>query len=562
LLALVSRALPPAVAGRMVVVEHSTLGDLVPLSPMESAVDPAGPVDVDALTDVAVRLQLVDPEQITSNPTHQRELMRYLHELLTSSAESVQQQPAQQQAAAAALRHQISELCAKNTDIFVRAQTSFDEVPGVLARADESLASLTETYMPRLSKAAAAFATEAQQVLATRDVVMQVKEVHRDGLLDILRVSSHVRRHVSQGQYEPALQLLRHYVSVLPPTGSPMARLLRDDLFDAVEYMERVLVQALCDGPIQLPHARHIASLLCRTVRIAQGPYCDTRVDLRASDVCFHLLHASMRRIKASLSLTQGVLSAIETWRETMLSTCRAALSLFVDDPVEGSADPACGLLLGSFVTHAIDLLYGCLSSYLYTTTHRLPGPPSRWVSVAEHLDAVYTKVCDVSASLADVGAALALELLPYEGDPSSPLSAWDHAALALWTAALVAIDWDRHEAPPAPPKGSTAAHAVPTAVLSFPTLAQGATQLVTALNTLRCFAPLRIQTPAVHVLGEHLAQHVPLAGDARTCFIHVLAPWAASALVQGVLDGHDGAAALGACPAWAPFTRTTPGPA
>ncbi|WFD18854.1 hypothetical protein MCAP1_001066 [Malassezia caprae] len=526
-----------------------------------SAADPAGPVDVDALTDVALRMQLVDPEKISSNPSRQRELMRYLHELLTSSEESVQQQPAQQQAAAAALRHQISELCTKNTDIFVHAQTSFDKMPGVLACADQCLASLAETHMPRLSKAAAAFATEAQQAMATRHIVMQVKEARKDGMLDILRVSSHVRRHVSQGQYEPALQLLRHYVRVVPLTASPVAKLLREDLFDAVEYMERVLVQGLCDGPIQLPHTRHMASLLCRTVRIAQQTYRDTHVDLRASDVCLHMLRASMRRVKASLSLTQGVLAAIETWRETMLSTCRAALSLFVDDPVEGSAtDPACGLLLGSFVTHATDLLYDCLSSYLYTTTHCLSGPPSRWASVAEHLDAVHTKVCDASMSLAGVGAALELELLPYKGDPSSPLSAWDHAALDLWTAALAAIDWGRHEAPPAPSKGAVA-HAAPAAVFSFPTLVQGAVQLVTALNTLRCFAPRRIQTRAVHALAEHLAQHVPAPGDARTCFVHELAPWAASALVQGVLDGQDGAAALGACPVWAPFTHKTRDP-
>jgi len=548
----------------MVVEARSTRGGLLRY-PMEvDATDPAGPVDVDALTDVAIRLRLVDEGQIRLNPTYQRELMRFLHGLLTSSEETVQQQPAQQQAVAAALHHQISELCVKNTDMFVRAQTSFDEMPGVLARADQYLTSVTDSHMPRLSKAAAAFATEAQQALAIRHVVLEVKNAHREGVLDILRVSSYVRRYVSQGQYEPALQLLCHFVGVLPSAASPTSKLLREDLFHAIEYTERVLVQALCDAPIQLAQARHMASLLYRTVQIAQGPYRDTSVDLRASDVCFHMLHASMQRVRASLSLTQGILSVMDTWKELVLSTCRVALSLFVDDPVEGSqADPACGLLMGSFVTHATDLLYACLSSYLYTTTHHLPGPPSRWASVAEHLDAVHTRLCTVSDSLADVGASLALELLPYQGDPSSPLSAWDHAALALWTGALSAIDWDRHEAPPAPPKGCEAAHTVPAAILSFPTLAQGAAQLVTALNTLRHFAPRRIQKPAVQALAEHLAQHIPAPDDARTCFVDVVAPWAASALVKGVLDdSQDAQSALSACPAWVAFTHTTQGPA
>lgn len=531
------------------------------------AADPAGPVDVDALTEVAIQLQLVDEDEIKSSSAYQRELMRYLHELLTSSEETVQQQPAQQQAAVASLRHQISELCVKHTDSFVRAQTSFNELPGVLARADQRLASLTDTHMPRLAKAAAAFDTEAQQLLETRQVVMNVKEAHKKGRLDILRVPSYVRRYVSQGHYEQALQLLAPFMDVLPPTSgdtSSMARLLRDDIFQAIAYTERVLVQALCDVPIPVPQARHLASLLLRTVQIAQKPYRGTSVDLRASDLCFHMLHASMRRVKASLSLTQGAFAAIDTWEDTIQSTCRVVLSLFVDDVVEGcTADPACELLIGSFVAHATDQLYAFLSSYLYTTTHHLPGPPNRWCSVAEHIDAIHSKLCDVSENVGHVGAALALELVPYKGDPSSHLSAWDHAALTLWTTALAAIEWDRHEARPAGPKGPLPAHAVPASVFSFPTLLQGAGQLVTALNTLRYFAPRSIQTHAMQALAEHLAQHVPWKNEARTCFVDVLAPWAASALVQGVFDDtQDAKAALCACPAWTPFTHTTPSPA
>lgn len=528
------------------------------------ATESAGSLDVDALTNVAIRLQLIDGPESFRSPAHQRELMRYLQELLASPEGVLSQQPAQQQAAAATVRHQISELCAKHADKFVRVQASFDQMRSVLERADRRLGSLTETHLPRLGQAAAAFEAEAPRALTTRQDVLHRKQARASSMADLFSMSPHVRRYVSQGQYEQALQLLHDMVGVLPQAAatSHMNTQVRDDLFHTMAYTQRVLVQALCDEPVPLSEARHTATLLFRAVSMAHDAFPDTELDLRPSDMCYEFLRVRMQRVQASLSL-EDMLTAMETWHDSVYASCSWALSLCIDDVVPGSAvDPACHHLLGSFVTHAVDKLLTRLSTHVYTATHDLPGPARRWALAAEHLDALYTKLCALSDSLADVGAALELDLLPFAGDPSSPLSGWDHGALALWHTALAAIEWDRDAALPVTHAPATSAHAVPPSVRDFPALFHGAVQLVAAFNTLRCFAPQRIASYAIEALGAHLAQHVP-TGEARSCFVHVLAPWAASALVQGVLDDdRDAMVALCACPAWAEVytTHTTRG--
>ncbi|WFD26161.1 hypothetical protein MNAN1_001137 [Malassezia nana] len=517
------------------------------------ATEPAGSLDVDALTNVAIRLQLIDGPDSFRSPAHQRELMRYLQELLASPEAVLSQQPARQQAAAVTARHQISELCAKHADKFVRVQASFDEMRSVLERADRRLGSLVDTHLPRLGQAAAAFEAEAPRALTTRQDASHRKEACASSILDVLSMSPHVRRYVSQGQYEQALQLLQDMVSVLPQAAATSHTPVRDDLFHTLAYTQRVLIQALCDEPMPLSQARHTATLLFRAISMARGAFADTDVDLRPFDVCYEFLRTRMQRVQASLSL-EDMLKAMEAWHDSVHASCTWALSLWIEDVVPGSAvDPACYHLLGSFVTHAVDKLFTRLSAHVYTATHDLPGPARRWASAAEHLDALYTKLVALSDSLADMGAALELELLPYAGDVSSPLSAWDHGALSLWHTALAAIEWDRDGALPATHAPAPSAHAVPPSLKDFPQLFHGAVQLVAALNTLRCFAPHRIATYAIEALGTHLAQHVPTGEAPRTCFVHVLAPWAAAALVQGVWDDdRDAMAALCACPAWA----------
>lgn len=201
------------------------------------------------------------------------------------------------------------------------------------------------------------------------------------------------------------------------------------------------------------------------------------------------------------------------------------------------------------FATHAIDVLYEYLSLYLYNYTHAPMGPVPHLEEMSKRISLIYSKLCFASNTLASIGVSLELSLVPGSGRIESSLNAFDYAALSLWTAALHTIQPEEISAT-CPEIESH--NRMPKALTSHPLCIGTARQVVAALNVLRHFAPLNIHQVAVDALGKRFAHILSeLPSNEHDCFVNVLAPWASSALVQGVFDQPKQSYSLSTCAEW-----------
>lgn len=504
---------------------------------------------MDAAQRVLTRLNLVDNTSASN-----REATRYLRDLARSSLDMIEQQPAQQQTSALSLEHQLSELCVRNTPTFVLTQEAINRIPRVCAFGDVQLTSLTTSHKSRIQSATEAFERQANITLSARKSIVAMKDTMETSLLHLIQLPQIVSKYVLSADYEEAVQLVQHFFAILPPkesTTDKVIQALLEEMKSVLVRANNVLMNSLRDPQIELRESRAWASYLLRLQAITHTHYPDTEADQETADICFGFLHARFLRIHMCLDSNNDILDAIETWKDVVLNACTTAISIFVDNRVnpEKPVDIISAQLISMFATHAIDVLFARLSQYLYKLTRAPTGPVIVWEDISRRMRAIHTKLCFASESLAAVGIQLELSLVPYAGVSESHLNAFDHAALSLWVAALHAIQPEEVSVA-APEKESM--NAMPLTLASSPLCVGLGRHVVAALNVLRHFAPLHIQRYVVDAMGKRFARILStLPSDAQDCFIHALAPWASTALVQGVFDQPPQSYSLLNCTDW-----------
>lgn len=505
---------------------------------------------LDAPQSILAKLNLFDEDHATIS----RETARYLRDLARNPLDAIEQQPAQQQTSVFSLEHQLSELCVRNTSGFVLAQEAFNKMPHVCAYSTEKLTALSESHMPRIQRAIETFEQQANIALTLKKSASSMKDTMETSLLQLLQLPQFVSTSVSNANYEEALQLTQHFFQNLPPKEKDVKHVVQallDEMYSVLLHAQHLLMQAFRDPNGKLPEARACVSYLLRLKSFARNHYPGTELDQQSADICFGFLHARFLRVHTCLEPNADILDSIESWKDTVMGACATATSIYLDNRVDQAnpIDTISVQLISMFATHAIDVLYAHLSHYLHNHTHAPTGPVANLEETSKRIRMVYSKLCFASDTLASIGVPLELSLVPSTGGIESSLNAFDYAALSLWVAALHAIHPEEVSAsfPEKAPHCN-----MPRALSSYPVCIGTARQVVAALNVLRHFAPLNIHQAAVDAMGKRFAHILSdLPPDAHHCFINVLAPWASSALVQGVFDQPKQSYSLSTCAEW-----------
>mgnify|MGYP002743809247 CR=1 FL=1 len=505
---------------------------------------------LDAPQSVLTRLNLMDEDHALIS----RETARYLRDLAQSPLDAIEQQSAQQQASVFSLEHQLSELCVRNTSAFVLTQEAFNKMPHVCAYSNEKLAALSNSHMARILRAIETFEKQANIALTLKKSASSMKGTMETSLLQLLELPQFVSASISNANYEEALQLAQYFFQNIPPKEDDVKHVVQsllDEMYSVLLHVQHLLMQAFCDPTGKLPEARACVSYLLRLKSFAHIHYPATELDQQNADICFGFLHARFLRAHTCLDPNADILDSIESWKDTVMGACATATSIYLDNRVDQAhpIDTMSVQLIAMFATHAVDVLYAHLSQYLHNRTHAPIGPVANLEEISKEISMVYSKLCFASDTLASVGVPLELSLVPSTGGIESSLNAFDHAALSLWIAALHAIQPEEVSA--SFPEKETHNH-MPRALSLHPVCVGTARQVVAALNVLRHFAPLNIHQAAVDAMGKRFSHILPdLPQDAHHCFISVLAPWASSALVQGVFDQPKQSYSLSTCAEW-----------
>lgn len=507
-------------------------------------------IALDATQNTLARLKLLDKHHETIS----RETARYLRELTQNPLDVIEHQPAQQQTSVFSLEHQLSDLCVRNTSAFVSAQEAFDKIPQICSYSDDKLASLTNSHVSRIQQAIETFEQQANLALTLRNSASSMKDTMETSLLQLLRLPQFVSTSISNANYEEALQLTEHFFQNLPPKEKEVKHVVQallDNMYSVLLHAQHLLMQAFRDPNAELPEARACVTYLLRLKSFAHIQYPGTELDQYSADMCFGFLHARFLRVHTCLDPNADILLNIESWKDTVMSACATATSLYLENRVDQAQpiDTISVQLISMFATHAIDVLYEYLSLYLHNYTHAPIGPAPHLEEMSKRISLIYSKLCFVSDSLASIGISLELSLVPSTGRIESSLDAFGFAALSLWNAALHTIHPEEISAT-CPENESH--NKMPRALSSHPLCIGTARQVVAALNVLRHFAPLNIHQAAVDALGKRFAHILSdLPSNEQHCFVNVLAPWASSALVQGVFDQPKESYSLSTCAEW-----------
>ncbi|WFD01351.1 hypothetical protein MOBT1_000013 [Malassezia obtusa] len=368
------------------------------------------------------RLELV-PGGVVS-----RDTARYVKELAQSPLEAIEQQPAQQQAAASMLRHQLADVCMRNTSMFVQAQDAFDGVPACTQRCASALDALAAPRARAVSDAARAFEHAAHAALAQRAALLQLEETYETTLQRVLQLPRAVHACVVRGDDEEALALARDALGAVPASDALGAALVAE-VGRALDALRARLLGALCEPRRALPHVRRVVRLLDALAELARGAFPGSALCMARAEVCAAFLAARHAEVVHALR-GDDVLRAIDAWRSAALGACACALAVFVDGERE---DRAAALTTAAFAAQCVD----ALDAYVDAALGALVRRSRAWEDTGRMLGAVHARMAAAAAAGAAHGVAL-------EGVQARVAD----AALALWTRALRAV-YDEAVGPP-----------------------------------------------------------------------------------------------------------------
>ena len=532
---------------------------------------------LDAAVAALTQLQLV-PEGVDA--VERRDAARYLRELARMPLAGMEQQPAHQTATAASLEQQRTELCLRQTGVFVDAYCAESAVPATLEKLDAVLRTLGESAAPSVLDAAARFERTAGPTLAYRSALLQLESVHDASLRRMLQLPALLHTCVDAGHYDDALRLVEHFVRVTPvergakggavPDGDAAAQPilvgLRAEVGGALLHLYTQLLAALGAADLKLPQARRRIDQLLRMAALGRHAFPGSAFGLGTWEVCYAFLQARFRWVAAALGEVTSVSTserhtrvnqALDAWKDVVLGTASTVLSVFLERGGSGGGGgddaPVCTRLLATFALRAAERLGAFLVDQLPLFALGSDGQPAALEDAGRALAHTSTQLHYASARLAHVG--LTLDLLHPDGVEVPVVEA---AALTLWRHALQAAEQRtaaalaqglRETAIPdevqAPAPGDV--HATPRALAAFPACLEASRGVVCALNAYRQYAPLRMRTAALEALRASLARIGEQMRDTRgepaavqrlaTCYERELQPWAEAALLTGVYN-------------------------
>ena len=333
-------------------------------------------IALDATQSTLAKLKLLDKHHGTIS----RETARYLRELTQNPLDVIEHQPAQQQTSVFSLEHQLSDLFVRNTSAFVSAQEAFDKIPQICSYSDDKLASLTNSHVSRIQQAIETFGQQANFALTLRNSASSMKDTMETSLLQLLRLPQFVSTSISNANYEEALQLTEHFFQNLPPKEKEVKHVVQallDNMYSVLLHAQHLLMQAFRDPNAELPEARACVTHLLRLKSFARIQYPGTELDQHSADMCFGFLHARFLRVHTCLDPNADILLNIESWKDTVMSACATATSLYLENRVDQAQpiDTISVQLISMFATHAIDVLYEYLSLCLHCLLYTSPSP-------------------------------------------------------------------------------------------------------------------------------------------------------------------------------------------
>lgn len=530
---------------------------------------------LDAAVAALTQLQLV-PEGVGA--IERRDAARYLRELARMPLAGMEQQPAHLTATAAALEQQRTELCLRQTGVFLDAYCAESSVPATLEKLDAALRTLGESAAPSVLDAAARFERTAGPTLAYRSALLQLESVHDASLRRMLQLPALLHTCVDAGHYDDALRLAEHFVRVTPVEGAakgdavpdgaaptqPILAGLRTEVGDTLLHLYTQLLAALGAADLKLPQARRRIDQLLRMAALGRHAFPESAFALGTWEVCYAFFQARFRWVAAALGEVTSVSAserhtrvnqALDAWKDVVLGTATTVLSVFLQRDGSGGGDdaPLCTRLLATFALRAAERLSAFLMDQLPLFALGSDGQPAALEDAGRALAHTSTQLHYASARLAHVG--LSLDLLHPDGAEVPVVEA---AALTLWRHALQAAEQRtdaalaqgvRETAIPdevqAPAPGDV--HATPRALAAFPACLEASRGVVCALNAYRQYAPLRMRTAALEALRASLARIGEQMRGTRgepaavqrlaTCYERELQPWAEAALLTGVYN-------------------------
>lgn len=484
----------------------------------------------------------------------ERESARYLRELARMPLGAIEQLPASHGATVASLQQQRTELCLRHTSTFVDVCGALWGFPRAADAIEASLETLSGRCLPAALDSASAFERDARATLAFRTALVELEQVHGTAVRRLLELPALMHTCVEGLQYEDALQLAQTFFRAAQKPwarGRAMIDDLRGEMHVALAQMHEQLVRSLGDTRLELPDARRRIDHLKEISALAREHYEKSALNVGVPALAYAYLHARYAQVRAALTSAPHapgarqvhIAGAIDAWKEAVLSAAKTVLSVFVD---RGTCAEA-AQLLNMFVARASELLSAYLKAELALFGTVRDGVPSPAVveDAARALAHTHTQLQYLCASLAGVGYAAQPRTLLMAPESAAHLCAVENAALELWQrnlhdAAQRALGASEARVDATPRERSV--HRAPHVLGAYPVCVELSTGLVTALNALRQFAPLRSRDAALAALADELAGvYSAIRGaDVRAVYTRELVPWAETALLTGVYSEKE----------------------
>ena len=106
-------------------------------------------------------------------------------------------------------------------------------------------------------------------------------------------------------------------------------------MYSVLLHAQHLLMQAFRDPNAELPEARACVTYLLRLKSFARIQYPGTELDQHSADMCFGFLHARFLRVHTCLDPNADILLNIESWKDTVMSACAAATSIYLENRVD-----------------------------------------------------------------------------------------------------------------------------------------------------------------------------------------------------------------------------------